>query len=205
FVKLKELARQNNNICPHFIDLNNTQNLSTFVTAILQNSTIDILIHNAAIQHACTLTHQDYGMQEIVQEVATNLVAPIELSRLLLPHLCSHQESKILLVSSGLALMPKKESAVYCATKAALHSFAQSLALQLNGSTVKVSEFILPLVDTPMTYGRGTGKLSTKQVANAIIESITKPHRSTIYVGKARFLPYLLRFAPWIARRIIQR
>jgi short-subunit dehydrogenase involved in D-alanine esterification of teichoic acids len=203
--RLQALATQHHRIHIASIDISQTHTLRSEIDALLNNHKIDILIHNAAIQHACQLEDANYDANQIVQEVSTNLIAPIEITRLLLPHLRkTFGPSHILFISSGLALMPKKESAVYCASKAALHSFAEAIALQLRASDIKVTEFILPLVDTPMTANRGSGKLSAEFVANRIATSLHTKHRATVYLGKAKLLPFLLRFAPWIARRALQ-
>lgn len=75
-------------------------------------------------------------------------------------------------MSSGLALYPKTGAAVYCATKAALHSFSQSLRYQLEKTPVRVVEVILPLVETPMTEGRGRGKISAAQAVDAMVTGL---------------------------------
>jgi len=53
-------------------------------------------------------------------------------------------------VSSGLAFVPIPIAPVYCATKAALHSFSQSLRAQLAGTGVTVVELAPPGVETPL-------------------------------------------------------
>ncbi len=51
-------------------------------------------------------------------------------------------------VSSGLAFVPLAHMPVYCATKAALHSFTMSLREQLKATTISVTEIIPPAVKT---------------------------------------------------------
>ena len=58
-------------------------------------------------------------------------------------------------MTSGLTLVPKQTAAMYCASKAALHSFSKALRWQLEGTAVKVFEVLPPVVDTAMTAGRG--------------------------------------------------
>ncbi|MFZ0004752.1 MAG: SDR family NAD(P)-dependent oxidoreductase, partial [Methanoregula sp.] len=69
------------------------------------------------------------------------------------PHLLRQKEAAIINVSSGLAFMPMAPLPVYCATKAAVHSFSITLRQQLEGTPVKVFELIPPMVDTNLDKG----------------------------------------------------
>ncbi|MFZ6873959.1 SDR family NAD(P)-dependent oxidoreductase [Undibacterium sp. Di27W] len=202
--RLQELTASHPNIQVQVVDLTQVAQLEQTVATLLSHMTIDCLINNAGIQHAKQLLDADYGLPDIMAEVSTNLLAPIELTRLLLPHLLTRPQARVLMMSSGLALMPKAESAVYCATKAAIHSLSEGLQLQLQASQVTVTECILPLVDTAMTAGRGRGKIMPAQAAGEIVLALQQPARPMLYVGKSRLLPFLLRFAPYILRRILQ-
>jgi uncharacterized oxidoreductase len=62
-------------------------------------------------------------------------------------------EAAIFNVSSGLGFIPLSIMPVYCATKAALHSYSLSLRYQLRKSPVKVFEVIPPIVDTELDKG----------------------------------------------------
>ena len=166
--------------------------------------TLDVLINCAAIQNTPMLIEPDFRVEDIAPEVTINFIAPVWLCSLLLPDFMSRAEAAIVNLLSGLAFYPKTSSAIYCATKAALHSFSQSLRYQLAGSTVSVMEVILPLVDTPMTRGRGKGKLSPSFAAQQIIAGIER-NTSEIYVGKARLLPAMLRISPGLVKHILQR
>lgn len=164
---------------------------------------IAVVINNAAVQYAVTL--EQAGVDQIVQEAMVNLVAPAMIARTFLSHFLARPDpTAIVNINSGLAFHPKRATALYCATKAGLHSLSQSLRYVCQGSRVRIIEAILPLVDTPMTAGRGTGKLSAEQAAQAIIRGI-KAGRPEIYIGKAKLLPILDRIAPGIARRVLNR
>jgi uncharacterized oxidoreductase len=111
---------------------------------------LDVLVNNAAVQkHPPPLVRaQDWSAHE--HEIATNLAAPMHLAMLFLPHLLARPEAAILNVSSGLAFTPIARIATYCATKAALHSFTQSLRAQLADTRVAVVEIIPPAVNTEL-------------------------------------------------------
>jgi uncharacterized oxidoreductase len=172
-------------------------------TALERLGTVDLLINNAAVQHTPALTDKAFLYETIQQEIAVNLGAVCALTALLLPALLKSPEAAILNVNSGLALMPKTESAVYCATKAAVNSFSQSLRYQLEGTSVKVMQAFMPLVDTNMTSGRGVGKLDAAQAADALIRGIEQDIEEHD-IGKIRILRRLIRFAPGVARRIMR-
>lgn len=165
---------------------------------------VDVLINCAAVQYTPKLTDEDFSFDGVQNEVLTNIAAPVWLSYLLLPGLMKPSKAAIINLSSGLAFYPKSSSPVYCASKAALHNFSQSLRYQLADTGVKVSEVILPLVDTPMTAGRGSGKISPQQAAREIIKGIERG-LDEIYVGKARMMPLMLRIWPGMMKRILAK
>ncbi len=205
--QLARLSSLNPKILTLPLDLQQTEALAENVQALLNRHVITSIIHNAAIQHAVRLDNSDYSSHQLHEEIQTNLLAPLELTRAILPHFISLATKvcrpQFIFIGSGLAFMPKPESATYCASKAALHSFVQSLRLQLRQTKIVVTEFILPLVDTPMTRGRGKDKLSPDYVAERIADSLNEASHRTIYLGKARFLPFLLRVAPWVVKRAL--
>lgn len=165
---------------------------------------IDILFNNAAVQHTPTYLDDDFAYETILYEIHLNFAAVCALSYLLLPALLDDKrEAVIAIINSGLALAPKTGSAVYCATKAAMNSFSQSLEYQLEETNIKVIQSFLPLVDTPMTKGRGTGKMSARQAAAKIIEGIQKGTNPT-NIGKVKLLRLLLALWPGLARKIMK-
>ncbi|MBS0253515.1 MAG: SDR family oxidoreductase [Proteobacteria bacterium] len=107
---------------------------------------LNIVINNAGVQHRRLL--EDGALDNVDQEVAINFTAPIHLIGNLLPLLRRQPKAVIVNVTSALAFAPLAGLPVYCATKAALHSFTMSLRQQLKTTGVRVVEMIPPLVDT---------------------------------------------------------
>lgn len=163
-----------------------------------------VVIHNAGVQDNLRMDDAGYGAQQIRTEVDINLVAPMVLTQALLAHLQTRPGATVVNITSGLAFAPKRTSAVYSATKAGLHLFSQALRLQLRGTAIQVVEAVMPLVDTPMTQGRGKGKLSAEQAARQVMNGLLR-HQDTIWVGKARALPWLLRIAPGVLALAMSR
>jgi uncharacterized oxidoreductase len=107
-------------------------------------------------------------------------------------------------VTSGLAYAPKRGAAVYASSKAGLSMFSRALRLQLIGSPVRVVDVVLPLVDTPMTAGRGRRKMSADEAARALVAGVENG-RDTVCIGAARVLPWLARWAPGALQAVMQR
>jgi uncharacterized oxidoreductase len=85
---------------------------------------------------------------ETAQEIAINLEGPIHLSTLFVSHLLKQNKPVVANVTSGLAFVPLAYMPIYCATKAALHSYTLSLREQLRQTPVEVVEIIPPAVRT---------------------------------------------------------
>jgi uncharacterized oxidoreductase len=202
--RLSELTTEHPGITALPFDLSRVEEIAGFATDLIKRFPgINGLVNNAAIQDNRRIDDAGYCDADIATEIAINLVAPVALVRGLLFHLRGQPRAVICNVTTGLAFVPKRTSAVYSASKAGLHLFTDALRVQLHGSNIRIVEAVMPLVDTPMTAGRGVGKLSPDRAAAAIREGLwSGPEK--IYVGKARFLPPLLRFAPSLAARILQ-
>ncbi len=82
--------------------------------------------------------------------VTTNLLGTIRMIYALVPQLTGREDAAILTVSSGLAFVPMPMTPTYNATKAAVHSFSESLRVQLAGSGVQVIELVPPAVRTTL-------------------------------------------------------
>ena len=118
---------------------------------------LNILLNNAGIQNRFQIAElpADLAAWEAQrQEIAINLDAPIHLAALLVPHLRQQANAAIINVTSGLAFAPMVFAPVYCATKAALHSFTLSLRQQLLPVGIQVLEIVPPAVNTDLG---GTG------------------------------------------------
>ena len=204
--KLAALQTTYHNTITYQCDLSSRLAIESLCDKIaLNHPALSVIINNAGIQYTPTFLDDDFSFDAIEHEANVNFLAPMWLSYLLLPVLIDHKKpAAIINISSGLALAPKTNSAIYCATKAAIHSFSQSLRYQLEQTNIQVIEALMPLVDTAMTTGRGKGKITPELAAQQIINGISQ-RRSEIYVGKARVLPILLRISPALVKRIMKR
>ena len=165
---------------------------------------IDGLINCAAVQITPRFTDANFDPASIAREIAINLASPIELVAGLLGSLRQRPQAFILNVNTGLAIAPKNGSAVYCASKAGLDNFTRGLRAQLAETQVRVQQAFLPLVETPMTEGRGSGKLTPDAVADQIIAQIESDTLDRD-IGKVRLLRFINRLSPALSGRIMQK
>lgn len=114
---------------------------------------LNVLVNNAGIQRLEDLTARSPGVAELT--VAINLLGPIRLTAALMPSLLKKPRAAIINVTSALAFMPSALTPSYCATKAALHSYTQSLRFQLRDTAVQVIELVPPHVQTALQGERG--------------------------------------------------
>jgi uncharacterized oxidoreductase len=121
---------------------------------------LNCVINNAGIQKAHDFTHGEPVNDAVVeQEIDTNLLGLIRITAALLPHLQKMDNAALVNVSSGLGFVPLSRFPVYCATKAAVHSFCLSIRHQLRGTGVQVIEIVPPYVATDLgrTHPPGGG------------------------------------------------
>jgi uncharacterized oxidoreductase len=201
--RLRGLAHRDQRIEVRVLDLRDLVAVAALGAELAEADVIDGLINNAAIQHNVRLDEPHFGIDQIVAEVETNLIAPVILSRLLLPN-SPARPFVIVNIGSALACYPKATSAVYSATKAGLRMFSDALRVQYEDTSVRVLDVVLPLVDTPMTAGRGNGKITATTAAAAIVRALG-PGKTRIHIGKAKLLRVLQLVAPPVAAAIIRK
>lgn len=200
--KLNELSKKDSRVIPFKCNLAKQEDIDNLIMFIeREHSDLNILINNAGIQYNYHFLEEQHLNAKIEHELHVNLVAPIKLISFLLPTLQSNENAAIVNVSSGLGLVPKMAAPVYCGTKAAIHIFSKSLRYQL--TDVKVFEIIPPLVDTAMTKGRGTRKISPKQLAEEFIKKF-KSNQFEINIGKVKLLKTVNRISPKLADKIMK-
>lgn len=122
--------------------------------AVLAFPDLNVLINNAGVGLKLNLNDATRRLADLETEIRTNLIGPIQTVQQLLPHLKQQKAATIVNVTSGLAFVPMPLKPIYCATKAAMHSYTQSLRVQLQLSSVKVVELVPPAVKTDFNKGQ---------------------------------------------------
>lgn len=137
-------------------DVENAASIRDFAAQVTAEfPALNVLINNAGIMRPENLLAQQDDLADAEATVATNLLGPIRLTAALLPQLKQQPYSAIMNVSSGLAFVPLAFTPTYCATKAGIHSYTQSLRFQLKSTAIEVLELIPPYVQTHLMDGAG--------------------------------------------------
>jgi uncharacterized oxidoreductase len=120
--------------------------------AVVINSfpALNVLINNAGIMRKIDLLDKGNGLEDITREIETNLNGTVQMVTHFLPHLTTKKSAAIVNVSSGLAFVPLPIAPIYCAAKAGVHSFTQSLRVQLQNTNIRVFELAPPMTRTPL-------------------------------------------------------
>jgi uncharacterized oxidoreductase len=195
-------------VIPHRADLAEPADVERLLQEVATTAPdLSLVINNAGTQRLTDFTREDplAVLPALRAEIAANLTGVVALSAGLLPLLSRQPSAALVNVTSGLALAPKRSAPVYCATKAAVRSFTRALRYQCEdgGLPVRVIEALPPLVDTPMTAGRGRGKLSPERCAAEILAGVRRG-APEIAVGRTRLLRVLQRVSPALAYRIMR-
>jgi uncharacterized oxidoreductase len=178
------------------LDVQDTAKLRNFKEEIAgRYPSLNVLINNAGVMKPENLQEPSADMADADATVAINLLAPIHLTAALLPLLKKQDHATIMTVSSGLAFVPLAMTPTYCATKAAIHSYTQSLRYQLRETKVEVLELVPPYVATELMGARQAQDPHAMPLGEFITEVMdilrTQPEATEICVKRV----YPLRYA----------
>lgn len=129
-------------------------------------------------------------------EIEINFRAYVQLAAAFVPDFIEQKEAAIVNVSSGLAFIPLTITPIYCATKAAIHSFSLSLRHQLRDTPIRVFEIIPPTVDTELDKGARAARgqqdrgIPPAQVAREALPRMEKDEYETRLAGRRTSGPH---------------
>ncbi len=147
--QLESAAAANPGMQSLTLDQSDAADIERFATEATQrHPELNVVINNAGIQYSEDLAAGRVAEAEAMGGCCRTYLGPIRLTAALLPHLLAQPRSAVLNVTSALAFLPKAQVPTYCATKAALHSYTQSLRFQLRHKAVQVIEIMPPGVQT---------------------------------------------------------
>jgi uncharacterized oxidoreductase len=159
---------------------------------------LDVLMNNAGIFLNKNLKAPASDLGGLMLEMNINVGGVIGMTSAFIDILTANKGT-LINVSSALAFVPLPSAPIYSATKAAIHSYTQSLRFQLEETGVEVIELMPPVVKTDLaadiTEGDGFTVITTDELVKQSFASL-KAGALEIRPGQAKQLAFMRRLAP---------
>jgi short-subunit dehydrogenase len=178
--------------------------------ALAAEGRVDVLVCNAGAGWAGPIG--ELPGAKASELLSLNLLAPVQLARLLAPGMAERGYGRLVFVSSIAGVTGVRNEAVYAATKAGLNGLAESLAYELADTGVGVSLVLPGVVNTPFFGRRGRPydrrrpqPISAERAARAIARAVSRDLDVVYVPGWLRFPAWLHGVAPRTFRRMAIR
>jgi uncharacterized oxidoreductase len=150
--RLQEICARHPGMAYFVLDVTDRNAIRSVARKVITDfPAVNCVFNNAGVQmRAGISTDGSLDDESLETEITTNLFGPIRVAAAFLPYLAQRAGATLVNVSSGLAFVPMARFPVYCATKAALHSWTMTLRYQWQKLGVKVIELIPPYVGTEL-------------------------------------------------------
>jgi uncharacterized oxidoreductase len=148
--RLMEVAKANPGMA--WVELDMEDPVSIVAVAkklIVEHPKLNVLFNNAGIMNIDDVS-TSVDDKLLVSTLTTNLMGPVRMTGALIDHLKRQPYAAVINTSSVLGFVPLAMTAVYSATKAAMHSYSLSLRYKLKDTPVKVLEIAPPWVQTDL-------------------------------------------------------
>jgi short-subunit dehydrogenase len=192
-------------------DIRQLEELPSLVQKIEQLAgPIDILINNAAIEKFRPF--QNYTLEDIQSISTTNLLAPMELARLVLPTMLERKSGHIVNISSTAGKKGATYNSIYSASKAGLIMWSDAIRQELANTNVGVSVICPGVTDAGMFHALGITAPSVAhlahptEVANIVLQAIQHNHKEVILDGLTSKIFFAIsQLSPQLGDAIIRR
>jgi NAD(P)-dependent dehydrogenase (short-subunit alcohol dehydrogenase family) len=203
-----EAAPYGTHVVGRHCDLTRPDSIHAAVQSLLQSAPyLDILVNNAGVAYHGKTDQMSVAQWDWV--LAVNLLAPIQLTRELLPTLLARPEAHIVNVCSVLGLVAIPRFTAYQTTKFGLVGFSESLRAEYTCRGLGVTALCPGFVRTNMFQARADGKhgklmrrppawmyTSPERVAARVIKAIRRNQGLVPVTRLARFLWLVKRLTP---------
>ncbi|MBA0051247.1 SDR family NAD(P)-dependent oxidoreductase [Streptomyces sp. AJS327] len=189
---LESISAEHEGISALRLDVTDPDSISAAAEELARtHPRLNVLINNAGIMLPEDLSGDDW-LEVSERTVSTNLLGTLRMTAALLPRLREREHAAILNVTSGLAFVPLPATPTYSATKAALHSFSESLRVQLRGTPVEVHEIAPPGVRTTlMNQQEAEWAMPLEEFLDEVMSLLTAdPGAPEVLVGQVRPIRY---------------
>ncbi|HKV80587.1 MAG TPA: SDR family NAD(P)-dependent oxidoreductase [Candidatus Sulfotelmatobacter sp.] len=158
---------------------------------------LDVLMNNAGIMFYKNLRLPTADLAGLMAEVNVNLGGVIAMTSAFIDILTANRGT-VVNVSSALAFVPLPAAPIYSATKAAIHSYTQSLRFQLEESGVEVIELMPPVVKTNLSAEISEGTISVISTDELVKQSFASLESGAVEIrpGQSKTLARMRRLAP---------
>ena len=176
------------------LDVGDPASIDAFAARVREQfPALNVLVNNAGISRAEDLAGGTADLSVSRAIIQTNVVSVLHLTAALLPALKAQPHATVLTTTSGLAFVPFAPFPTYCASKAFLHSWLQSLRFQLRETSVEVLELAPPYVQTELGGPRQATDPHAMPLADYIAEVMRllgepNPPRGEILVDRVKAL-----------------
>ena len=168
---------------------------------------IDVMIANAGMGSTTDATELDPA--EVAKLLSVNVIGAVNSVAAVLPEMAKRGSGQLVAISSLSAYRGLRKSAAYCASKASLSTFFESLRIDLAGTGVNVTIIHPGFIKTPLTAGRKAQMpylMELDYAVNKIIRAIEKRKKSYAFpwqlatiVRAGMIMPIFM--YDWIARK----
>jgi uncharacterized oxidoreductase len=191
---LDEVVAANRGMESAVLDVEDGASIKPSAAALVKRfPKLNVVLHSAGIMRPENLLSGD-DLATAEATISTNLLGAIRLTTALLPEILKQPDGAVLTISSGLAFTPLHLTPTYCATKAAIHSFSQSLRYQLRNSKVSVIEIIPPYLQTALMGQAQAKDPRAMPLCDFISETMniiqTQPDVAEVIVEKVKILRF---------------
>lgn len=158
---------------------------------------LDVLMNNAGIMLFKNLKAPAADLAGLTAEMNINVGGVVAITSAFIDILTANQGT-LINVSSGLAFVPLPPAPIYSATKAAIHSYTQSLRFQLEKTGVEVIELMPPAVKTDLTAELSEGGASMMTTDELVRQSFASLKAGAVEIrpGQSNTLAWMRRLAP---------
>lgn len=159
---------------------------------------LDVLMNNAGIMLYKNLKAPAADLAGLMAEMNVNVGGVITTTSAFIDILRANKGT-VINTSSALAFVPLPSAPIYSATKAAIHSYTQSLRFQLEETGVEVIELMPPVVKTDLAAELADGGSVTVITTDELVKqsfAALKAGAVEIRPGQSKQLAFMRRFAP---------
>jgi uncharacterized oxidoreductase len=168
---LNEISRARPGLIGLELDVNDAASLGR-LSVLLRTRfpELNVLIANAGISRTEDLASDNWTTADAEAIVHTNILGVLRVAAAVLPLIKSKADAAFLATSSALAFVPRVDFPTYCASKAFLHSWLQSLRHQMRCFPIEVLELSPPYVQTELTGPQQANDPRAMPLANYVAE-----------------------------------